>query len=71
MRGRIIEPLTRADGDPIAIPAHVNARVLPVETNFHRMARRPGGVSRQEALSNARKECQRVLRRTLRAARKA
>jgi hypothetical protein len=71
MRGRTTELLRRADGNPIAVPAQVNARIFPVETDFHRLARRPGGVSRQEALMNARRECQRVLHRTLRAERKA
>lgn len=30
-----------------------DARIFPVETNFQRMARRPGGVPRDEALRNA------------------
>jgi hypothetical protein len=69
MPRRPIELLRRANGHPIIFP-YENARVFPVETNFHRMARRPGGVSRQQALANARREFQsefqRIIRRSLR-----
>jgi hypothetical protein len=30
-----------------------DARIFPVDTNFQRMARRPGGISRDEAIRNA------------------
>jgi hypothetical protein len=60
-----IELLRPANGSPIVVPAGHRVRVFPVETNFHRMARRPGGVSRPQALRNARTECERMARRIL------
>jgi hypothetical protein len=38
----------------------VYARVFPVETNFQKMARRPGGISRERALRNAKTEVLRL-----------
>ena len=66
MPRQMIEMMRRANGNPIILPAYGNVRVFPVETNFHRMARRPGGVSRQQALANARREFQRVFQRIIR-----
>ncbi len=57
-----IELLTRANRNPIIVPAREGVRVFPVETNFQRMARRPGGVSRQQALRNVRREFERLAR---------
>jgi hypothetical protein len=64
----MIEPLTFDNGDLIIVPVHRGARavVFPVVTNFHRMARRPGGPSRREALRNARQELWRFVDRTMR-----
>jgi hypothetical protein len=57
----MIERLTSDNSNLIVVPARlvVRAVVFPVVTNFHRMARRPGGLSRQEALRNAQQELQR------------
>jgi hypothetical protein len=63
MPRQMIEMMRRANGNPIILPAYGNVRVFPVETNFHRMARRPGGVSRQQALRNVRTELERLARR--------
>jgi hypothetical protein len=38
----------------------VYARIFPVETNFQKMARRPGGISRERALRNAKTEVLRL-----------
>jgi hypothetical protein len=61
----MIELLTSADSNLIVVPAHRGARALifPVVTNFHKMARRPGGVSRQQALRNAQRELERFVPR--------
>jgi endonuclease III len=61
----MIEQLTRANGNPIIVPARDGVRVFPVETDFHRMARRPGGVSRQQALRNVQTEFERFAHRLL------
>jgi len=57
----MIERLTSDNSNLIVVPARLGVRavVFPVVTNFHRMARRPGGLSRQEALRNAQQELQR------------
>jgi hypothetical protein len=41
----MIELLTSANSNLIVVPAHhgVRALIFPVVTNFHMMARRPGG----------------------------
>jgi hypothetical protein len=63
----MIELLTCANSNLIVVPAHhgVRALILPVVTNFHMMARRPGGVSRQQALRNAQRELDRFVYRTI------
>jgi hypothetical protein len=63
----MIELPMSANSNLIVVPAHRGARVLifPVVTNFHKMARRPGGVSRQQALMNAQKELERFVYRTM------
>ena len=62
----MIELPMSANSNLIVVPAHCGARVLifPVVTNFHKMACRPGGVSRQQALRNAQKELERFGSRT-------
>ena len=35
--------------------------IFPVETSFHRMARRPGGIPREKALRNAKTQVLRLL----------
>jgi len=59
----MIETLTTANGNPIILPTPQGTRALAfsVETNFERMARRPGGPSRQQALRNARQAVRRFL----------
>jgi hypothetical protein len=51
----MIERLTSENSNLIVVPARrgTGAVIFPVVTNFHRMASRPGGLSRQEALRNA------------------
>jgi hypothetical protein len=63
----MIELLTSDNNNLIVVPAHRGVRVLifPVVTNFHKMARRPGGVSRQQALRNAQRELERFLPRAI------
>lgn len=60
----MINALTIASADPIVVPCCYSDRdrtvVFPVETNFQRMARRPGGLSRQQALHNAQRALQRI-----------
>ena len=65
MSRRMIDLLIGAKGNPIIVSARDGVRVFPVETNFHRMARRPGGVSRQQALRNVRAELERLVHRTM------
>jgi hypothetical protein len=62
----MIERLTSESGNPIVVPARLGAGaiVFPVVTNFHRMARRPGGLSRHEALRNAQQELRRFVHPT-------
>lgn len=57
----MIERLTSENSNLIVVPARLGARavIFPVVTNFHRMASRPGGLSRQEALRNAQQELRR------------
>jgi hypothetical protein len=54
----MIGMLTPANAAPIMVPGRHSTRaiVFAVETNFQRMARRPGGLSRQQALMNAQRE---------------
>jgi hypothetical protein len=63
----MIERLTSANSNLIVVPARrgAGALVFPVVTNFHRMASRPGGLTRQEALRNAQKELRRFAHRTI------
>jgi len=63
----MIELLTSANNNLIVVPAHrgVRALIFPVVTNFHKMARRPGGVPRQQALRNAQRELQRFVPRAV------
>jgi hypothetical protein len=58
----MIEIVTIANADPIVMPRHYSAQavIFPVETSFQRIARRPGGLSRQQALTNAQKELRSV-----------
>ncbi len=58
-----IAALTTVNRAPIVVPSCYAARaiVFAVETNFQRMARRPGGLSRREALTNAQKELRQVM----------
>jgi hypothetical protein len=69
---QMIELLTSANSDLIVVPVHcrVRALIFPVMTNFHKMARRPGGVTRQQALRNAQKELERFVHRALAADRR-
>jgi len=57
----MIEALTIANAAPIIVPSRYGSQtvIFSVETNFQRMARRPGGISRQQALSNAQKALRR------------
>ncbi len=41
-----------------------DARVFSVETNFQKMARRPGGILREQALMNAEKELRRAFKQS-------
>ena len=41
-----------------------DARIFPVETNFQKMARRPGGILREQALMNAEIELRRVFKQS-------
>jgi hypothetical protein len=63
----MIELPTSANSNFIVVPARHGVRTLifPVVTNFHMMARRPGGVSRQQALRNAQRELDRFVHRTI------
>src|SRR6516225_4486321 len=63
----MIELLTSANNNLIVVPAYrgVRALIFPVVTNFHKMARRPGGVPRQQALRNAQSIETRVTERDL------
>jgi hypothetical protein len=64
---QMIELLTSANSNLIVVPAHrgVRALIFPVVTNFHKMARRPGGVSRQQALRNAQNELKRFVHQAI------
>lgn len=64
----MIERLTSDNSNLIVVPARRGAGALiffPVVTNFHRMASRPGGLSRQEALRNAQQELRRFVHRAM------
>jgi hypothetical protein len=63
----MIELRTSANSNLIVVPAHggVRALIFPVVTNFHKMARRPGGVSRQQALRNAQNELKRFVHQAI------
>jgi hypothetical protein len=62
----MIQRLRSAYGNLIVAPRRgAGAVIFPVVTNYHRMASRPGGLSRQEALRNAQKELQRFVHRTI------
>jgi hypothetical protein len=63
----MIERLKSAYSNLIVVPARrgAGAVIFPVVTNYHRMASRPGGLSRQEALRNAQKELQSFVHRTI------
>jgi len=63
----MIERLTSANSKLIVVPARrgAHAVIFPVVTNYHRMASRPGGLSRQEALRNAQQELRRFVHRTI------
>jgi hypothetical protein len=62
----MIERVTCAYSNLIVVPARrgAGAVIFPVVTNYHLMASRPGGLSRQEALRNAQKELRRFVDRT-------
>jgi hypothetical protein len=59
--------MTSASSNLIVVPARrgAHAVIFPVVTNYHRMASRPGGLSRQEALRNAQQELRRFVHRTI------
>ncbi len=58
----MIEMVTMDSTNPIVMPSDNSAHafVFPLETTFQKMARRPGGVSRRQALMNAHKEVRRL-----------
>jgi hypothetical protein len=58
---------TSANSKLIVAPVRrgMYALIFPVETNFHKMVRRPGGMSREQALRNAQRELRRFVHLTM------
>jgi hypothetical protein len=63
----MVQVPTSANSKLIVVPARRGtcALIFPVETNFHKMVRRPGGMPRQQALRNAERELERFVHWTM------